>query len=162
MCKARRQRSIWARIKLSSWKYDSVWITRIQTYWTQSSFISISLFNYQRSVPVSSHFGNFFRSTCMVSTFFAIWKILNPFSEVRVFLNQRGVLMHLFTSAVKNFFHFFFKKLQKALFILEIPCKKVFILYLQILSRLFSLSTIQENFSQREISLYLIPTAPST
>lgn len=57
MCKARRQRSIWARIKLSSWKYDSVWITRIQTLNSKLIYFHFALqFSMIRSRKLASAF----------------------------------------------------------------------------------------------------------
>lgn len=54
---------------------------RIQTIELKAHFYSISLFNFQRPVLVSSRSKNLFRSTCMVSTIVPTLKNVLRFSQ---------------------------------------------------------------------------------
>lgn len=69
MCKARRQRSIWARIKLSSWKFMILSeLHRIQTIELKAHFLFHFALQFSMNCPRQLPPREPLRSTCMVST----------------------------------------------------------------------------------------------
>ena len=96
-------------------KYDSVWITNIQTIELKALIIiPISLFNYQR--PVLS---NQSRPTCMVSAFSLQENFSKWFSQ-----SARSVYT-LFIFVVKNFFSFFENFSEKLFWASQKPFQKL-------------------------------------